>query len=244
MMRPVVIVPTYNERENLAPLVSRLLAIEGLSILVVDDQSPDGTGTEAERLRSIHADRLSVLHRTTLRGLGRSYIDGIAVALESGATHICQMDADLSHDPADIPRLIDATRNADLVVGSRYVPGGRLQNWPLHRRILSRFANRYVRAITRLPVADCTSGFRCWRRELLARLPLGDIVSEGYAFLVEMVWHAHRAGGRISEIPIEFVERRQGASKMSLRVMAESALLPWRLIARPRVRHDTRPPRR
>jgi dolichol-phosphate mannosyltransferase len=220
--------------------VSQLLAIDGLSILVVDDQSPDGTGDEAERLRALHADRLSVLHRTADRGLGRSYIDGIAVALESGATHICQMDADLSHDPADIPRLLDATRDADFVIGSRYVPGGRLQNWPLRRRLLSRFANAYVRAITRLPVADCTSGFRCWRRALLARLPLGDIMSDGYAFLVEMAWHAHRAQGRIAEIPIVFVERRLGASKMSLRVMAESAVLPWRLAARPRPARDRR----
>ena len=233
-MRPVVIVPTYNERENLAPLVSKLLAVDGLSILVVDDRSPDGTGDEAERLRALHGDRVSVLHRTAARGFGRSYIEGIAAALESGATHICQMDADLSHDPADLPRLIDATRHADLVIGSRYVPGGRLQNWPLRRRILSRFANAYVRAIARVPVADCTSGFRCWRRELLARLPLGNVVSDGYAFLVEMAWLAHRANGRISEIPIVFVERRLGASKMSFRVMAESALLPWRLAARPR----------
>jgi len=233
-MRPVVIVPTYNERENLAPLVSKLLAVDGLSILVVDDRSPDGTGDEAERLRALHGDRVTVLHRTAARGFGRSYIEGLAVALESGATHICQMDADLSHDPADLPRLIDATRHADLVIGSRYVPGGRLQNWPLRRRVLSRFANAYVRAIARVPVADCTSGFRCWRRELLARLPLGNVVSDGYAFLVEMAWLAHRANGRISEIPIVFVERRLGASKMSLRVMAESALLPWRLAARPR----------
>jgi dolichol-phosphate mannosyltransferase len=233
-MRAVVIVPTYNERENLAELVAKLLAVNGLSILVVDDRSPDGTGAEAERLRALHGERVSVLHRTAERGFGRSYRAGIAVALESGATHICQMDADLSHDPADLPRLIDATRQADLAIGSRYVPGGRLQNWPLRRRLLSRFANAYVRAIARVPVADCTSGFRCWRRELLAALPLENVVSDGYAFLVEMAWLAHRANGRITEIPIVFVERRLGASKMSLRVMAESALLPWRLAARPR----------
>ena len=232
--RPVVIVPTYNERENLPLLVSKLLAIDGLSILVVDDQSPDGTGAEADRLRSLHPDRIAVLHRTTARGLGRSYIDGMAAALASGATHICQMDADFSHDPSDVPRLIDATRDADLAIGSRYIPGGRLQNWPLRRQILSQFANTYVRLITRLPVADCTSGFRCWRRELLARLPLSEVVSEGYAFAVEMTWHAHRARGRITEVPIVFVERRMGTSKMSLRIMTESAMLPWRLVARPR----------
>jgi dolichol-phosphate mannosyltransferase len=240
-MRTIVIVPTYNERENVAPLVSRLLALDRVSVLIVDDQSPDGTGAEADRLSALHPGRVSVLHRTRARGLGRSYIDGIHHALATDATHICQMDADFSHDPADIPRLVDAARDADVVIGSRYVRGGRLQNWPWQRRALSRFANTYVRTITRLPLADCTSGFRCWRRELLARLPLGEIVSEGYAFLVEMVWQARRAHGRIAEIPIVFVERRAGASKMSLGVMAESAVLPWRLIARPR--HDTRPPR-
>jgi glycosyltransferase involved in cell wall biosynthesis len=146
------------------------------------------------------------------------------------------MDADFSHDPADIPRLLEASRNADLVIGSRYVPGGTLRNWPAHRMMLSAFANWYVRAITRLPVHDCTSGFRCWTRGLLERLPLQRIVSDGYAFQVELAWEAHMAGGRIAEIPITFVERRQGASKLSGAIIAESVVLPWRLAARPRVR--------
>lgn len=232
MMRPTVIVPTYNERMNVAALAAELLRIDGLQVLVVDDASPDGTGVEADRLAAASGGRLTVLHRRGARGLGLSYVAGIRAVLETGATHICQMDADFSHDPADLPRLLDAARGADLVIGSRYVPGGAVRNWPVHRRMLSAFANRYVRAITRLPIHDCTSGFRCWRRELLAQVPIETIVSDGYAFLVEMAWEASRAGGRIAEVPIVFVERREGASKLSGRVLLESALLPWRLAAR------------
>jgi dolichol-phosphate mannosyltransferase len=225
-------VPTYNERLNLAPLVGALLQVANLRVLVVDDESPDGTGAEAERLAAASGGRITVLHHQPPRGLGRSYIAGMRAALKSDATHILQMDADLSHDPADVPRLLAATADADLVIGSRYVRGGQLRNWPAHRVLLSGFANRYVRAITRLQVNDCTSGFRCWRRELLERMPLDSIVSDGYAFLVELAWEADRAGGRIAEVPIVFVERAAGASKMSGRVIAESALLPWMLVAR------------
>jgi dolichol-phosphate mannosyltransferase len=230
-MRPLVIVPTYNERDNLPVVVARLLATPGLRVLVVDDASPDGSGAVADGLAAATA-RVAVLHRTGERGLGRSYVDGMQRALTTDATHICQMDADLSHDPGDIPRLLEASARADLVIGSRYVAGGALSNWPLHRVVLSRVANRYVRAITRMAVHDCTSGFRCWRRELLARVPLAAIRSDGYGFQVEMAWEATRAGGRIAEIPITFVERRQGTSKMSGRIIAEAALLPWRLVGR------------
>ncbi|MSO45186.1 MAG: polyprenol monophosphomannose synthase [Acidobacteria bacterium] len=232
--RPLVIVPTYNERDNLALITARLLALPGVRVLVVDDGSPDGTGTIADALADTDA-RVTVLHRTGVRGLGRSYVDGMRRALTTDATHICQIDADLSHNPADIPRLLDVTAAADLVIGSRYVPGGKLENWAMRRLVLSAVANIYVRAITRLPIHDCTSGFRCWRRDLLARIPLETIASDGYAFQVEMAWEAHRAGGRISEVPITFVERRQGTSKMSGRVIAESMLLPWHLVARPRI---------
>jgi len=235
-MRPLVLIPTYNERDNLRPLVAALMAIAGLKVLVVDDNSPDGTADEAEALAAASDGRVSVMRRAGPRGFGRSYIDGMAAALRTDATHICQMDADFSHDPAALPQLFTAATAADLVIGSRYIPGGELRNWPAHRLVLSRFANWYIRAITRLPVHDCTSGFRCWTRGLLARLPLDRIVSNGYAFQVEMAWEAQAAGGRIVEVPITFVERREGQSKMSGRVIAESVVLPWRLIARPRSR--------
>jgi dolichol-phosphate mannosyltransferase len=228
-MRPLVIVPTYNERDNLPVAVDVLLRVPGLRVLVVDDASPDGTGEIADALARSAAGRVSVLHRTGARGLGRSYIDGIRRALDTDATAICQMDADLSHDPADVPRLLAQIGSADLVIGSRYVPGGRIENWPRRRIVLSGFANRYVRAITGLRIHDCTSGFRCWRREALERLPLDRIASDGYAFLVEVVWEAAAAGCRIAEVPITFVERRHGASKLSSGVLLESALLPWRL---------------
>ncbi len=235
-MRPLVLVPTYNERDNLRPLVAALMAIDGVQVLIIDDNSPDGTAVEAESISAVSHGRVSVVRRSGLRGLGRSYIDGMAAALRTEATHICQMDADFSHDPSALPQLIAATDRADLVIGSRYVPGGEVGNWPAHRVMLSAFANWYVRTITRLPVHDCTSGFRCWTRELLARLPLDRIVSDGYAFQVEMAWEARSAGGRIVEVPITFVERREGHSKMSGRVIAESVVLPWRLIARPHSR--------
>ena len=229
-MQPLVIVPTYNERDNLPRLAGDLLAIPDLRLLVVDDGSPDGTGAAAEALAAEHPRRIRVLHRTGARGLGRSYVDGMRMALASDADPICQMDADFSHAPADLPRLLAAARDADLVIGSRYATGGRIANWPVHRLLLSRFANHYVRLLTGLKVRDATSGFRCWRREALLRIPLGSVASDGYAFQVEMTWHARRTGSRIVEVPITFVERREGASKLSGRVLMESAVLPWRLM--------------
>jgi dolichol-phosphate mannosyltransferase len=233
-VQPLVIVPTYNERDNLPRVVDGLLAHPGVQVLVVDDGSPDGTGALADSLAAANPGRISVMHRTSARGLGRSYIDGMRHALQLPVTHICQMDADLSHNPVDVPRLVEATRDADLVIGSRYVPGGRIENWPLRRRMLSRFANLYIRTIAGVPTRDNTSGFRCWRRDALARMPLDRIVSDGYAFLVELTWEANRAGCRIAEVPITFVERRSGVSKLSGGVLLESALLPWRLAARPK----------
>jgi dolichol-phosphate mannosyltransferase len=233
-MRPLVIIPTYDERENLPSLIGQLLAIPDLRILIVDDASPDGTGQLADEYAAANRARVQVLHRTGKRGLGLSYIDGMYVALRTDATHICQMDADLSHNPSDVPRLLAAAAQADFVIGSRYVPGGRIDNWPLHRRLLSAFANRYIRAITRLTIRDCTSGFRCWRREALEQLPLASIRSDGYAFIVELAWEASRVGLRCTEVPITFVERRQGASKLSGMVIIESAIVPWRLAARPK----------
>ena len=228
-MQTLVILPTYNERDNLPVIVNALLTLPDVRILIVDDQSPDGTGALADSLAQGRPDRVEVIHRTGPRGLGRSYVDGMLRALETYAALICQMDADLSHNPADVPRLIAAANAADLVIGSRYVPGGRVENWPRRRVVLSAFANRYVRAITGLAARDCTSGFRCWKREALQRIAVRDIASNGYAFLVEMAWMAARAGCRIVEVPITFTERRAGASKLSRGVIVESAILPWRL---------------
>jgi dolichol-phosphate mannosyltransferase len=228
-LRPVVIVPTYNERANIAVLVPSLLSIEGLDVVIVDDGSPDGTGAEADALAGASGGRVRVIHRTGRRGYGRSHLEGMRSALQTNATHICQMDADLSHDPADLRRLLQAAPQADLIVGSRYVQGGRVVNWPRRRRSLSAFANWYVRAITGVGIADCTSGFRCWSRPLLASLDLSDVRSDGYAFLVELAWKARRAGGSVLEVPITFVERREGASKLSWAVIAESVILPWTL---------------
>ncbi|MGH9348937.1 MAG: polyprenol monophosphomannose synthase [Vicinamibacterales bacterium] len=232
-MRALVIVPTYNERETLPVIVRELLAIPGVHLMVVDDGSPDGTGSIAEGLAMTHADRVAVLRRTGARGLGRSYIEGMRRALATtGAPLICQMDADLSHLPSDLPALVGAATHADLVIGSRYVAGGRVVNWPRRRVLLSTLANHYVRGLTGVAVRDVTSGFRCWRRETLARIPLADLRSDGYAFQVEMTWHARRTGARIVEVPITFVERRQGRSKLSGRVVLESIVLPWRLARR------------
>jgi dolichol-phosphate mannosyltransferase len=227
----LVVVPTYNELANLPLLAAGLMEHPNLRLLVVDDQSPDGTGELADGLAREHAGRIRVLHRTGRRGLGRSYVDGLREALREPVDVICQMDADLSHDPVQLPALIAAADQSDVVIGSRYVPGGRVVNWPLRRRLLSRFANLYVRTVTRLTVHDCTSGYRCWRRDALAGLPLDRLSSDGYAFLVEMLYAAARRGCRVSEVPITFVERRLGESKLSREVVMESAIAPWRIIA-------------
>jgi dolichol-phosphate mannosyltransferase len=229
-MNVLVVVPTYNERENLPVLVRGVLAHDGYRVLVVDDASPDGTGALAETLAAEHPGRIVVMHRTGARGLGRSYIDGLRQAVATADVDlVVQMDADLSHNPEYLPALAAATADYDLVLGSRYLHGISVVNWPLHRIFLSAFANRYIRAITGLSATDCTSGFRCWRREALARIPIERMVSDGYAFLVEMLYEAHRRRYRIGEVPIIFVERRQGQSKVSSAVLVESLIMPWRL---------------
>ena len=231
--RALVIVPTYNERENLPVLVAQLMQQPNVSVMVVDDQSPDDTGAVAEALAREHPGRIEVMHRTGARGLGRSYIDGMQTLLARAVDVdvICQMDADLSHDPRHLPALIAATDRADIVIGSRYVPGGEIVNWPKRRRMLSRFANSYIRLVTRLRARDCTSGYRCWRREALASIQLRNFTSEGYSFLVEMLYAAAAARLRFAEVPITFVERRLGESKLSKAVLIESAITPWRLVA-------------
>jgi dolichol-phosphate mannosyltransferase len=225
----IVVVPTYNERDNLPVLARGILAHPGFRLLVVDDGSPDGTGAIAEQLARDHPGRVEVMHRSGPRGLGRSYVDGLKHAIRSGARLIFQMDADLSHNPEYLASLAQAAEQFDLVIGSRYLTGVSVVNWPLHRIFLSAFANRYVRTVTGVSATDCTSGFRCWRREALERLPLDSMVSNGYAFIVEMLFEAARRGCRIGEVPIIFVERRQGQSKVSGRVLAESLIVPWRL---------------
>jgi dolichol-phosphate mannosyltransferase len=235
----LVVIPTYNERANLPVLVAGLMRHADVRVLVVDDQSPDGTGDVADALVVEHAGRVHVLHRTGKKGFGRSYIDGIQKALTMPVDVLCQMDADLSHDPQHLPDLIAATARADVVIGSRYIPGGAIVNWPMRRRILSRVANFYIRAVTQLGARDCTSGYRCWRREAMAALPLDRFISDGYSFLVEMLFVASRRGCRIAEVPITFVERREGESKVSRAVLVESAITPWRLIANPDTRRKT-----
>jgi len=227
-----IIIPTYNERDNLPSLVRTILARDGYRVMIVDDNSPDGTGEAADNLAREFPGRVDVVHRTGARGLGRSYVEGLQRAVAGTADAICQMDADWSHDPQYLPDMVAAVGAHDVVIGSRYMHGVSVVNWPLRRLILSAFANRYIRAITRLRAQDCTSGYRCWRRETLALLPLERVVSEGYAFLVEMLYEAARRGARVGEVPIIFVERRQGVSKLSTGVLMESILTPWRLVLR------------
>ena len=235
MPRVLVVTPTYNERDNLPVLVRQVLGRgPDFSVLVVDDASPDGTGAVADALAAEFPGRVHVLHRTGKRGLGRSYVDALSQAVSMDVDIVCQMDADFSHDPQYLPDMVRGLTEGghDLVIGSRYLNGVSVVNWPLRRLILSTFANNYVRTITGLPARDCTSGYRCWRREALAKLPLRQFVSDGYAFLVEMLFEAMGMGLRIGEVPIIYVERREGQSKMSRGVIFESVFVPWRLVAR------------
>lgn len=234
-MNVLIVTPTYNERDNLPVLAEGILKHDGTRMLVVDDGSPDGTGAVADALAAQHPGRVEVMHRSGPRGLGRSYVDGLLHAIREGrAEFICQMDADLSHNPEYLPELVQAAQTHDLVIGSRYLRGVSVVNWPLHRIFLSAFGNRYIRLITSLSTSDCTSGYRCWRREALARMPIADMVSDGYSFLVEMLYEAHRRGLRIGEVPIIFIERRLGQSKLSGNVLLESLIMPWRLVFRSR----------
>jgi dolichol-phosphate mannosyltransferase len=231
--RVLIVVPTYNERDNLPLLARAVLSQPDYQLMVVDDGSPDGTGAVADALATEFPGRVEVMHRTGQRGLGRSYIDGLRKAIaRPDIDLVCQMDADLSHNPEYLPDLVKAAADHDVVIGSRYLNGVSVVNWPLHRIFLSAFANRYIKTVTSLSPNDCTSGFRCWRKEALAKLPLGAMVSDGYAFLVEMLFEASRQGCRIGEVPIIFVERRQGQSKVSGSVLFESLITPWRLLFR------------
>jgi dolichol-phosphate mannosyltransferase len=228
--RTLIVVPTYNERENIAALVARVLEVAPeADVCLLDDDSPDGTADYARELFG-KDPRFSVLRRAGRpRGYGRSLVDGYRRCLEQGYARLVQLDADFSHDPARIPALIEASERAEVVIGSRYCEGGAVENWPLRRRLLSRFANQYVCRITGLRARDTTSGFRCYTRRALRRLLEGRVAAEGYAFLVEAVYHSHREGLSITEVPITFTDRREGKSKMSRGVIFESVLMPWRL---------------
>ncbi len=228
-MKVIVVVPTYNEASNLATLVSELLAqpIPDLHLLVVDDESPDGTGQLAEQLAASTPGRLDVMHRTGLRGLGRAYVDGFRWALEHGADAVVQMDADSSHSPADVPRLVAKMDDYEVAVGSRYVAGGRVDDqWGLGRYALSWWANLYARSILALRTRDATAGFKCWRRPALEAIDLSRIRSNGYVFQVEMTYVSEQLGLRVCELPIYFEDRRVGQSKMTVPVKIEAA---WRV---------------
>jgi dolichol-phosphate mannosyltransferase len=232
-MKTLVLIPTYNEKENIPVLVADLMTIPDVHVMVLDDQSPDGTGAVAEEVGRQFPGRVQVLHRTGQRGLGVSYLEGFHRAIATDYDFICQMDADLSHDPKYLPAMIAAAAaGADLVIGSRYLNGISVVNWPLRRIILSQFANFYIRSISGLHLRDITTGYRCWRRQALAKIPLDRIVSDGYAFLLDVTFMAAHAGLRIEESPIIFIERRQGASKLSGGVLFESLVTPWKLMLR------------
>lgn len=235
MPKVTVVVPTYNERENLGTLVELLdgLGVPDLHVLVVDDNSPDGTGVLAEELADKSGGTLTVLHRTVKDGLGRAYVAGITRALDEGAEVVIQMDADLSHPASVIPQMLQTLADTDaaVVLGSRYVPGGSAAaEWAWHRRALSAWANFYVNTILRLGVKDATAGFKAWKAETLRAIDVGSVHSNGYSFQVEMNYRTVKKGLRIAEIPITFEERTKGASKMTLKVQLESALMPWRLL--------------
>jgi len=239
MSAAVVIVPTYNERPNVAPLAREVLsASPDLDLLFVDDNSPDGTG-EIEDQIAASEPRIHVLHREGKQGLGRAYIAGFKWALERNFEFILEMDADFSHNPRDLPRLIEGARAADLVLGSRYVGGIRVINWPLSRLILSRGAGIYVQAITGLPFTDPTGGFKCYRRAVLETLDLDRIRSNGYSFQIEMTHQAWMRGFHIVEVPIVFEERRSGDSKMSGAIFREALWMVWKLWFRCGLRRST-----
>jgi dolichol-phosphate mannosyltransferase len=222
-MRAIVLIPTFNERANLGELVEKIRQFApALHMLIVDDNSPDGTGELADELARQDPERLFVLHRQKKEGLGKAYVAAFTQVLEKDYEYILQMDADLSHDPLYLPRFLEAIGDHDLVVGSRYLQGISVVNWDLKRLVLSKLASHYVRFITRMPLSDPTSGFICWRRAALESIGFNDVFSIGYVFLVEMKYKAYRQGLRFAETPIIFVERKHGQSKLGWRVMREA----------------------
>jgi Glycosyltransferases involved in cell wall biogenesis len=228
--RALVVVPTYNERSNIVKLVESVLAQDPrIEILVVDDGSPDGTGLLADELAAAD-ERVHAIHRPRKMGLGTAYLAGFKWALERDYAFVFEMDADFSHDPAHLPQFLEAICNADVVLGSRYRKGRvTVVNWPMTRLLLSYFANRYARFVTGLPLDDSTGGFKCFRRSVLEAIPLDEVRSNGYAFQIEMNFRVWKKGFKISEIPIVFVDRTEGESKMSKKIVREAVWMVWRL---------------
>jgi dolichol-phosphate mannosyltransferase len=225
--RAIAVLPTYNERDNLTELIPVVLEDRRFDVLVVDDNSPDGTADAVEMLKNDFPGRVHLIRRPGKLGLGTAYLEGFHWALTREYDLICEMDADFSHDPHVLPRLADATCSADLVLGSRYVPGGKTVNWSTVRRMLSRGGSAYARAVLGLQYQDLTGGFKCFRRQVLESIDLDSVDSTGYAFQIEMTYRAHQAGFRVIEIPITFHERRAGCSKMDSSIVAEALLRVW-----------------
>jgi dolichol-phosphate mannosyltransferase len=225
----LIIIPTYNERQNIEALIPQVrAAVPGAHILVVDDSSPDGTGQCVTAMASSTPD-LHLLQRTAKEGLGRAYISGFQWALQRPYRGIFEMDADFSHDPKYLPHFLSAIDDADLVIGSRYLTGVNVVNWPMSRLLLSYCGNYYARTVTGLPVRDCTAGFKCFRREVLQTLDLSRIAASGYSFQIEMNYYTWKRGFRIREIPIVFTDRTRGESKMSTKIIREALVLLWKL---------------
>ncbi len=228
-MKALVVIPTYNEKDNVVRLASAVLAQHvDVQILFVDDNSPDGTGKIIDDLVSGN-DRIHVLHRAGKLGLGSAYREGFKAALSMGADYIIEMDADFSHDPGVLPEFLTAIQDSDLVIGSRYLNGVSVVNWPIRRLILSYFASAYTRWVTGLQLRDCTSGFKCFRRSSLEAVDLDNVRSDGYSFQIEMNYRCMERGLRITEIPIIFIDRHAGSSKMSRRIVREAVIMVWKL---------------
>jgi len=239
--KALIVIPTYNERENIVPLVETILKLPvKVDILIVDDNSPDGTGELADELSKKYP-QVNVLHRAEKNGLGRAYCAGFLWALERDYEYIIEMDGDFSHNPSDIPAFLQAAKNADLVIGSRYCNGIRVINWPLKRLMLSMGAAKYVQLITGMPVTDPTGGFKCFRRHTLQKINLNSIKSNGYSFQIEMSHIVWRNGLKIVEVPIIFTDRFQGTSKMSKKIVWEAIWMVWRLLIQNRFRRRPRP---
>jgi dolichol-phosphate mannosyltransferase len=229
LLKTVVVIPTYNEKDNIEKVAAEVLCqAESIHLLIVDDNSPDGTGVIVDRMAADNA-RIEVLHRKGKLGLGSAYREGFRFALSWGADYVVEMDADFSHDPVMLPRFLEKMTEYDLVIGSRYLNGVSVVNWPLRRLMLSYFANVYTRIVTGLKISDCTSGFKCFKRQVLESIDLNRIKSDGYSFQIEMNYRCVEKGFRVGEIPIIFIDRHAGSSKMSKRIIREAVTIVWKL---------------